>query len=88
MISLTPDDFIYSALILMTKTNKRRVPVHDGTSYIGILEDIELLGFLAGNAQMVAGRIDRAATVPDLIEAARDIGEQVRCCAARPSRSR
>jgi CBS domain-containing protein len=78
VISLAPDDFIYSALILMTKTNKRRVAVHDGKSYIGILEDIELLSYLAGNSQMVAGRIDRAVAVPELITAARDIGEQVR----------
>jgi CBS domain-containing protein len=78
VISLSPDDFIYSALILMTKTNKRRVAVHDGTNYVGILEDIQLLGFLAGNAQLVAGRIDRAAGLPDLTIAAREIGEQVR----------
>jgi CBS domain-containing protein len=76
--SLSPDDFIYSALILMTKTNKRRVAVHDGSSYVGILEDIQLLGFLAGNAQLVAGRIDRAVGLPDLTIAAREIGEQVR----------
>nr|WP_294502650.1 putative nucleotidyltransferase substrate binding domain-containing protein [uncultured Rhodopila sp.] len=78
VISLAPDDFIYSALILMTKTNKRRVAVHDGKSYIGILEDIELLSYLTGNTQMVAGRIDRAVAVPELITAAREIGEQVR----------
>ena len=78
VISLAPDDFIYSALILMTKTNKRRVAVHDGTTYIGILEDIQLLGFLAGNAQLVAGRIDRATGLTDLSVAAREIGEQVR----------
>ena len=35
----------------MTKRNKRRVAVHDGERYIGILEDIDLLGFLAGSAQ-------------------------------------
>jgi CBS domain-containing protein len=78
VISLAPDDFIYSALILMTKSNKRRIAVHDGTSYIGILEDIVLLGFLGGNAQLVAGRIDRAAGLPDLAIAAREISEQVR----------
>jgi CBS domain-containing protein len=78
VISLAPDDFIYSALIVMTKTNKRRVAVHDGNSYVGILEDIELLSFLAGNTQLVAGRIDRAATLPELAAAAREIGGQVR----------
>jgi CBS domain-containing protein len=78
VITLAPDDFIYSALILMTKSNKRRIAIHDGTTYVGILEDIVLLGFLAGNAQLVAGRIDRATSLPDLTIAAREIGEQVR----------
>jgi CBS domain-containing protein len=78
VIALAPDDFIYSALILMTKANKRRVAVHDGTRYVGILEDIQLLGFLAGNAQLVAGRIDRAGGLAELGVAAREIGEQVR----------
>lgn len=78
VISLSKDDFIYSALILMTKTNKRRVAVRDDSGYIGILEDIELLGFLAGNAQLIAGRIERATAAAELGIAAREIGEQVR----------
>ena len=78
VISISPGDFIYSALILMTKSNKRRVAVLDGATYTGILEDIQLLGFFAGNAQLVAGRIDRAAGLPDLAIAAREIDEQVR----------
>jgi CBS domain-containing protein len=78
VISLSPDDFVYSAMILMTKSAKRRVAVHDGTAYIGILEDITLLGFMAGSALLVAGRIDRAAGVADLTLAAREIDEQVR----------
>jgi CBS domain-containing protein len=76
--SVTLDDFIYTALILMTKTNKRRVAVRDGDTYVGILEDIQLLSFLAGNAPMVAGQIDRAVAVPELASAAHAIDEQVR----------
>jgi CBS domain-containing protein len=78
VIALTPDDFVYSALILMTKTNKRRIAIRQGDTFTGILEDIHLLGFLAGNAQLVAGRIDRAATLPDLAAAATEIAGQVR----------
>ena len=62
VVTLRPDDFVSSALVLMTKHNKRRLAVHDGERYVGILEDIDLLGFLAGNAQIVAGRIDRASS--------------------------
>jgi CBS domain-containing protein len=78
VISLSPDDFVYSALILLTKSAKRRVAVHDGNTYIGMLEDITLLGFMAGNALLVAGRIDRATSLADLTLAAREIDEQVR----------
>src|SRR6266404_164174 len=78
VVTLRPDDFVSSALVLMTKHNKRRVAVHDGERYIGILEDIDLLGFLAGSAQVVAGRIDRASSEDDLVIAAREITAQVR----------
>ena len=78
VVSLARDDFLYSALILMTKTNKRRIAIRDGSTYVGILDDISLLGFMAGNALVVAGRIDRAIGLPDLTLAAREIQEQVR----------
>src|SRR5437016_9591792 len=74
VVTLRPDDFVSSALVLMTKQNKRRVAVHDGERYVGILEDIDLLGFLAGSAQVVAGRIDRASSQDDLMIAARNRG--------------
>ena len=78
VVTLRPDDFVSSALVLMTKRNKRRVAVHDGERYVGILEDIDLLGFLAGSAQVVAGRIDRASSKDDLMIAARETAAQVR----------
>jgi CBS domain-containing protein len=78
VVTLRPDDFVSAALVLMTKRNKRRVAVHDGERYIGILEDIDLLGFLAGSAQVVAGRIDRASGMGDLAVAARETAAQVR----------
>jgi CBS domain-containing protein len=78
VVTLRPDDFVSSALVLMTKHNKRRLAVHDGERYVGILEEIDLLGFLAGSAPIVAGRIDRASSQDDLAVAAREISAQVR----------
>jgi CBS domain-containing protein len=78
IVSIGPDDFVSSALLLMTKYNKRRLAVHDGERFIGILEDIDLLGFLAGSAQVVAGRVDRASSLQDLAVAAREIEAQTR----------
>ena len=78
VVALRPDDFVSSALVLMTKLNKRRVAVHDGERFVGVLEDIDVLGFLAGSAQVVAGRIERASTQDDLATAARETTAQVR----------
>jgi len=78
VVTMRPDDFVSSALVLMTKLNKRRVAVHDGERFIGVLEDIDVLGFLAGGAQVIAGRIERASTQDDLAIAARETTAQVR----------
>jgi CBS domain-containing protein len=78
VVSVRIDDFISSALLLMAKHNKQRLAVHDGERFVGILEDIDLLGFLAGSAQVVAGRIDRASDLADLTVAAREIDAQPR----------
>ena len=78
IVSVRLDDFVSSALLLMTKCNKRRLAVSDDGRFVGILEEIDLLGFLAGSAQIVAGRIDRAAGQEDLVVASREIEAQTR----------
>ena len=78
VISVGPDDFVSTAFLRMTKHNKRRVGVVEGGVFIGVLEDIDLLSFLAGNAQLVAAQIDRAASVADLASAAQKIEPQIR----------
>ncbi len=78
IVALDEDEFVFMALIEMTKSNKRRVAVTRRGAYVGILEDIDLLGFLAGNAQVIAGRIDRATSTADLRTAAREIADQIR----------
>jgi CBS domain-containing protein len=78
VISVEQDDLVSTALLKMTKHNKRRVAVTANGDFIGVLEDIDLLSFLAGNSQLVAGRIDQAASVADLARAARAIDPQIK----------
>ena len=78
VICVAPDDFVSIALLRMTKHNKRRLAIAEGGEFVGVLEDIDLLSFLAGNAQLVAGQIDRASTVADLASAAQKIEPQIR----------
>jgi CBS domain-containing protein len=78
IVCVAPDDLVSTALLKMTKHNKRRVAVAANGDFIGILEDIDLLSFLAGNSQLVAGRIDHASSIADLARAARKIDPQIR----------
>jgi CBS domain-containing protein len=78
IVTVASDDFVSQALLMMTKHNKRRLVVKDGDEFIGILVDINLLSFFAGNSQLVVGRIDRSATLPELSAAAAQIGKQLR----------
>ncbi|HTR15334.1 MAG TPA: putative nucleotidyltransferase substrate binding domain-containing protein [Roseiarcus sp.] len=78
IVSVAPDDLISTALLKMTKHNKRRVAVVENGDFVAVLEDIELLSFLAGNSQLVVARIDRAASVADVARAAKAIAPQIR----------
>jgi CBS domain-containing protein len=71
------DDFIFDALLGMTRSKRRRLAIRADDSYAGILEDIDILELFAGNSQLIPGRIDRARSVADLTVAAKDIQGQV-----------
>ncbi len=78
IVCVAPDDLVSTALLRMTKHNKRRVAVAENDQLVGVLEDIDLLSFLAGNSQLVAGRIDRSTSVAALARAAQKIDPQIR----------
>jgi len=78
IVAVAPDDFVSLALIKMTKHNTRRLAVVEDGAYVGFIEDIDLLSFFTGNSQLVAARIDRAASLAELGAAARRIEDQTR----------
>lgn len=78
LVTVHPDDFLYTALIEMTKHGKRRVVVKDEDNFIGILDEIDLLSFLSSHSHIVAVQVDAAKTKDELKEASRDIIRTVR----------
>jgi len=75
--SINIDDFIFDAVIAMTHHNKRRLAIESNGQYVGVLEDIDILGLVAGNPQLIPGQIERARAIDDLIPSAGDIQSQV-----------
>lgn len=77
IFSTDADDFMFEALIKMTRHRVRRLAVTSKGRYVGTLEDVDILGLVAGNSQLIPGRIDRARSIEDLEMPARDIQNQV-----------
>lgn len=77
VVAVDEDDFLFEALLSMTRHGKRRLAVRSGGAFAGFLEDIDLLGRFAGNSQLIPGRIDRARDVEELAVAAHEIQDQV-----------
>ena len=73
MISLDIDDFLFNALVVMTKHGIRRVVVTEEGRIAGILEQVDLLGFLSNNSHIVAIRVERASDLADLKTASAEI---------------
>jgi CBS domain-containing protein len=78
VISVDKSDFVALALLKMTKHSIRRLAVAQNGTYVGFLEDIDLLAFLAGGSQLLAGRIERSGSLADLAPIANEIAAQTR----------
>jgi CBS domain-containing protein len=78
VVSCDIGDFVATALLKMTRHNKRRIAISKKGVYVGVLEDIDLLAFVAGGSQLVGARIDRARSLDDLAREAQEIERQTR----------
>lgn len=77
VVSIGVDDFVFAAVIAMTRHNKRRLAVRSDGEYVGVLEDIDILGLVAGNPQLIPGQIEQARVPAELKSCALDIQSQV-----------
>lgn len=71
-------DFLFNALLLMTKHNIKRVVVTDGESISGVLQDIDILGALSSHTQFVARKIESAGSADELRSAMADIDASIK----------
>ncbi len=71
-------DFLFNALLLMTKHNIKRVVLTDGTEICGVLQDIDILGALSSNTQFVARKIEGAKNIDELKSALLDIDASIK----------
>jgi len=66
--SIEVDDFLFNALLMMTKYNIKRVGVKDSNdNIIGVLEQIDLLSFFSTQSYLITVQIERAKDIDQLI---------------------
>ncbi len=69
LVTVDADDFLFNALVLLTKHRLRRLVVMDGQEILGLLEEIDLLSFFSNHSHIVALRVARAETTQELKQA-------------------
>lgn len=73
LIALDADDFLFNALLTMTRHDISRVAIRRGDAIVGVLEQIDLLSYLSSHSRLIAVRIEQATTRAELEQASRDL---------------
>ncbi|MGB0663608.1 MAG: putative nucleotidyltransferase substrate binding domain-containing protein [Pontibacterium sp.] len=73
LIVIEPDDYLFNALIIMTRQKIERVVVMRGEELVGVVELTDVLSAFSSHTHVIGVRIDRAQTVEDLCSAAENL---------------
>lgn len=65
-VSVSVDDELHEALILMLRHRIHRVVVVDGDEVVGVLSQLDLMGFVAGHSHLIALQAADAEDIPAL----------------------
>lgn len=72
VITVEHDDFLFNALLTLTKHSIKRVVVTKGEKVIGVLEQLDLLSYFANHTYLVAVQIKKAKSLEELKVASLD----------------
>ncbi len=72
IITIDYNDFLYNALILLTKNSIKRLVVLKEEKVFGILEQLDLLSYFANHTHLVSVQIQKAKSIEELKTASND----------------
>ncbi len=76
--SVQADDSLYDAMLLMLRQRIHRVLVREDGQVVGILSQLELMGFLANHSHLIAAEVAAADSIPALARAAAQVEGLIR----------
>ncbi len=68
LLSIAPEEYLFDALVRMTRAHIERLVVMDGEELVGILELTDVLGLFSTQSHSLGIRIERAETLEELRE--------------------
>lgn len=71
LFTVQTEDFLFSALVLMTRHKIQRVVVFNGTELAGLVELTDVLSFFSSQSHVIGLQIERATSLDELAQAAR-----------------
>ncbi|MDO5705821.1 MAG: putative nucleotidyltransferase substrate binding domain-containing protein [Paracoccus sp. (in: a-proteobacteria)] len=78
VMSLSVDDDLFEAMILMQRHRVHRLAVRDGDKVVGVLAQLDLMGFVANNSFLIAHQVNEATDIDELRRAAEQINGLIR----------
>src|SRR5699024_727073 len=77
-VSVSTGDDLYDAMILMLRHRVRRLVVREGVEVVGVLTQLDLMGFVATHSQLIALQAAQATDLAELQAAAGQINDRIR----------
>ncbi|GGY24148.1 putative nucleotidyltransferase substrate binding domain-containing protein [Paludibacterium paludis] len=77
LITVEDSDFLFNALLTMTRRNIQRLVVTRSGSVSGVLEQVDLLSYFSNHSHLISQVLDRAESLDDLAHSSRQIGRLV-----------
>src|SRR5690554_3456726 len=78
LIAIDHEDYLFNALVMMTQQQIERVVVMDGQEMVGVVELTDVLSYFSSHSHVIGLRIERAASIDQLREAAQGLNELIK----------
>jgi CBS domain-containing protein len=72
IINIEEDDFLFNALLILTKNSIKRIVVTKQGKIVGVLEQLDLLSYFANHTYLVSVQVRRAKSIEELKRASQD----------------
>ena len=86
IITIEEDDFLFNALLVLTKNSIKRIVVTRRGKIRGILDQLDLLSYFANHTYLVSVQVRKAKTIDELMRASQDFVNIIRKLHAKGTR--